>query len=83
MGINRYLVDVTQAKNTDSVQDSYEFAYNDMKTAEGIDQYARVATLVSADDHSHDFIETVSRNAGLNVRIFTDPEKAKKHLTGK
>jgi len=80
LGINRYLVDVTEACNTDTVQDSYEFAYKDMNGTEGIDRSARVATLVSPGDHSHDFIETVCRNAGLNVKLFTDPEMARSHL---
>ena len=56
------------------------FAYKDMQLAEGIDLNAIVATLVSPDDHSHDFIETVSRNAGLNVTLFTDLDLAKQHL---
>ena len=30
LGVNRYLVDVTAAKNTDTVKDSYDFAYTDM-----------------------------------------------------
>ncbi|MBW1814413.1 MAG: hypothetical protein JRJ39_12290 [Deltaproteobacteria bacterium] len=62
LGINRYLVDVTESRNTDSVMESYDFAYEDMKNTEGIDLYARVALLVSPGDHSHDFIETVTTN---------------------
>ena len=80
LGINRYLVDVTGARNTDSVKDSYDFAYTDMSVTEGIDKTARVATLVDPDDHSHDFIETVSRNSGLNVTFFTDLAQAVDHL---
>lgn len=80
MGVNRYLVDVTEAKNTDSVRDSYDFAYTDMSITEGIDKAARVSTLVSQGDHSHDFIEIVSRNSGLNVTLFTDRELAVQHL---
>jgi hypothetical protein len=83
LGINRYLVDVTEAKNTDSVRDSYDFAYTDMNITEGIDKAARVATLVSQGDHSHDFIEIVSRNSGLNVTLFTDRELAVQHLLKK
>jgi len=81
MGINRYLVDVTKARNTDSITESYDFAYSDMKRTEGIDIHARVATLASPGDHSHDFIETVALNSGLNVKIFTDPELAREFLT--
>lgn len=81
MGISRYLVDVTEARNTDSVMGNYDFAYSDMKKTEGIDIHARVAILISPGDHSHDFIETVALNAGLNVRIFTGPELAREFLT--
>ncbi|MBW1985270.1 MAG: hypothetical protein JRI53_11180, partial [Deltaproteobacteria bacterium] len=35
LGINRYLVDVTESRNTDSVMESYDFAYEDMKNTEG------------------------------------------------
>lgn len=80
LGINRFLVDVTESRNTDSIGDSYEFAYTDMKETEGIDIFARVATLVSPEDHSHDFIETVAQNSGLNVRIFRDRKEALEFL---
>jgi hypothetical protein len=83
LGINRYLVDVTEARNTDSIQDSYDFAYKDMRETEDIDRLARIAVLVSPGDHSHDFIETVSRNTGLTVEIFTDLELAKLFLADK
>jgi len=79
LGINRFLVDLTQARNVDSVYDSYEFSYEDMQIEE-INQFARVAVLVEIGDHSHDFIETVSRNAGSDVTLFRDAEKARRHL---
>jgi hypothetical protein len=78
--VRSYLVDVTQAINTDTISGNYEFAYSDMHKTEGIDQLARVAILTSPDDHSHDFIETVSTNAGFSVRIFTDPNQAHRYL---
>jgi hypothetical protein len=78
--VGRYLVDVTEARNTDPIGESYEFAYSDMQKREGIDKFALVATLVSPDDHSHDFMETVARNAGLNVKIFTDKDEAMRFL---
>ena len=80
--IGRYLVDATEAVNTDTVVDSHQFAYRDMLTMPGIDRRARVAILVSPGDHSHDFIETVCRNAGLDVKIFTDSKPAKRFLSG-
>lgn len=79
-GINRYLVDATNARNVESVENNYKFAYDDVKTSGDIDKNARVALLVSPEDHSHDFVETVSKNAGLNVTLFRDREAAIRHL---
>ena len=81
LGIDRYLMDLTEARNADSIFDNYDFAYRDMKETPGINRLARVAVLVSPDDHSHDFIETVVRNSGQDVTMFTDRELAIKHLT--
>lgn len=81
LGVNRYLEDVTEARNVESTLDGYKFAYEDMKQAPEVDRFARVALLVSPNDHSHDFIETVSRNTGLNVKIFRAREEAVQHLT--
>jgi len=81
LGIRRYLVDLTNSKNTDSVLGNYNFAHEEMRETEGIDLGARVAILVSPEDHSHDFIETVSKNAGLHVTLFRDLELAIQHLT--
>lgn len=83
MGIHCYLVDVTNARNIDSAFGNYEFAYSDMKMTEGTDPLARVAGLVSPGDHSHDFVETVSNNAGMSLRLFTDPAEAKSYLANK
>ena len=78
--IRRYLVDVTEARNVDPAFQNYEFAYSDMQKSDAVDRSARVATLVHPEDHSHDFIETVAQNAGLQVRLFTDLELAKQYL---
>lgn len=83
MGIHRYLVDVTEAKNIDSVTDQYKFAYSDMKNTEGVDPRAKVAALVSPGDKSHDFIETLLHNAGLLLKIFTHSDMAMKYLEEK
>ena len=79
LGISRYLVDLTEARNTNTTVEDYEFAYRDMKTPE-IDRMAVVAILVSPGDHSHDFTETVTRNAGLNTKLFTDRDLAIRYL---
>jgi len=80
LGITRHLMDVTEARNIDSVTKTYKFAYKDIENVPQINLNARVAVLVSPDDHSHDFVETVTRNAGQNVTIFRDREAAIKHL---
>lgn len=78
-GISKYLTDLTNTVNTDTVIDNYSFAYEDMKIP-NIDRSACVAVLVSPEDHSHDFIEILSRNAGLDVTIFRDKKEALEHL---
>ena len=80
LGITRHLVDLTEAKHVDTVINTYEFAYKDMRLLPGINKDARVAVLVSPEDHSHDFVETVTRNAGQNVTLFRDRDAAIQHL---
>ena len=84
LDIRQFLVDVTEAKNTDSILENYEFAYTDMtEIIKKIEKDERAAILVSPGDHSHDFIETVLMNAGLKVKMFTDPDLAKSFLINK
>ena len=80
LGITRHLMDVTEARNVDSVTSNYELAYKEIPDNPGIDKTVRVAVLVSPDDHTHDFSETVTRNAGQDVTIFRDREAAIRHL---
>lgn len=80
LGIHRHLMDVTEARNVDTVTNNFEFAYQNIVRSQGINMTARVAVLVSPDDHSHDFVETVTRNAGQNVTFFRDRESAIRHL---
>jgi len=79
LGIDAYFVDATGSRNIDSPVDDYELAHDDMK-APPFSRTARVAILVSPGDHSHDFIQTVMRNAGLDVTLFTDRAEAEAHL---
>jgi hypothetical protein len=76
LGIDKFLMDLTNAVNDDSTIDQFNFAHVDMPTTDGLNQYAKVAVLVNPDDHSHDFMETVLRNAGVNIRLFHDREEA-------
>ncbi len=77
IGVRSYLVDVTEARNVDSAMGNVNFAYSDMKETNGIDPHARVAGLVSPGDRSHDFVATVSANAGMSLKLFTDLDEAK------
>jgi hypothetical protein len=81
LGIHRYLVDMTESRNAESVLTNYEFARKEIWAAPEIDKTALVAVLVSPEDHSHDFVETVARNTGLRVTIFRDRARAEQHLT--
>ncbi|MFO7585948.1 MAG: hypothetical protein R6W69_14565 [Anaerolineales bacterium] len=78
-GLDRYLVDFTDCRNTDTVLRNYLLAYQDMKDSR-INQEARTALLVSPYDRSHDFLETLLRNAGNDVTLFHDRELAIWHL---
>jgi len=80
LGITKHLMDVTEARNIDSVTNSYTFANEKISSTPGINMSVRVAVLVSSDDHSHDFIETVTRNAGQDITIFRDRKLAIHHL---
>lgn len=79
-GITRHLVDATHARNTSTVTENYRFAYKDAGAIPGLDPDARVAMLVSPEDHSHDFIETVTQNSGYNTRLFRDRKAAVDYL---
>jgi len=74
-GVSRYLVDVREASNVASTVDQYRLAYEDT-TRFGLDSTSKIAVLVRQADHSHDFIETVFRNAGHNCQLFVDEDDA-------
>ena len=80
LGLRRYLVDLTEATNTESPLESYDLAYHDFPEDDRIDRFARVAALVSPGDHSHDFLVTVFRNAGSIIETFEDLESARRYL---
>lgn len=82
MGIDRFLLDFTECRNTDTVMRNYKYVYDDMKNP-GINQEARTAMLVSPNDHSHDFIEALFRDAGADVTLFYDRDLAVWHLMQK
>jgi hypothetical protein len=69
--IHKAFVDLTQSRNIESVFRLYEMAYSDMAQKK-IDKKLSIACLISPNDHSFDFLETVLRNAGFNFLLFTD-----------
>ncbi len=76
LGLRKYLVDVTDAVNKDSPLDQYRFANSSMVEDTAVDRYAKIAVLVAPEDHSHDFVETVCRNVGLNFKLFRKRDEA-------
>ena len=74
-GIDRYLVDSRTSRNILSASDNYYYAYREMNGMQ-LSRAARSAILVDPEDKSHDFVETVSQNAGFNVRVFRDEQEA-------
>ena len=83
LGIERFLEDLTECRNLETDTHNYTFARKDLLRQKGLNYTARVALLVSPDDRSHDFVAMVTRNSGLDVRLFTDREQAVQHLLEK
>lgn len=73
--IKRFLTDVREAPNVSNIFQNYEYAYKDMLDLE-LQRDIRSAILADTADTTHDFIETVVRNAGYNVRVFHDESAA-------
>jgi hypothetical protein len=73
--LQRQLYDCRSVRNVNSVYHNYEFAYKDMVNLE-LEHDNRAAILVDFADRSHDFVEIVSRNAGYNVKVFVDHDRA-------
>ncbi len=74
-GVTLQLYDVRRVRNVNSVHHNYDFAYKDMVNLE-LEFDNRAAILVDPEDRTHDFVEIVSRNAGYNVRVFIEEERA-------
>lgn len=80
MGIDRFLVDAVDCRYVQTPVQHYEFINSNEPMVEIMNRKARVAILVHPDDQSHDFFETVARNAGHDLTIFRDRESAIHHL---
>lgn len=73
--VKRFLSDVREAPNVLDTIGNYDFAYSEMPGF-NLQKDARAAILASPADRSHDFVETVSQNAGYRVRLFRDEAAA-------
>jgi hypothetical protein len=74
-GVKRVFTDVRGAPNVLSVFQNYDFAYKTMEALQ-LQRDVRAATLTDRTDSTHNFAETVIRNAGYNMRLFKDEEAA-------
>jgi len=74
-GVLNYYADVRGVKNVTSIIDQYTLAYEEMASFR-LDRKSKIAIVHSLDDHSHDFIEVVFRNAGYSCKLFVSEDEA-------
>lgn len=77
--IKRYLFDMRESLNIQSVTDNYFYANQDIQTFD-FPRDSRSAFLIEPSDHSHDFITTAFKNAGYLVDKFITEDEAVKWL---
>lgn len=70
-GVSRFLIDTRENRFVGGTLGLYTFARHTLPK-EGFDRRWKVALVTSPDDDSHDFLETVSQNAGYQVMVFKD-----------
>ena len=80
LGIQQYLMDVTEAPHSWPLGQDYMFVNQDLKQQTKFNPSARTAVLAASEDTSHDFILTVAMNAGLNLHVFRDRQEALEFL---
>lgn len=73
--IRRFLFDVRSSKNFSTVLENYQFAYRDSVELK-LKKNVRSAILTAQGDKSHDFVELTMKNAGYNVKVFTEESSA-------
>ncbi|MBL1212675.1 MAG: hypothetical protein HND52_04825 [Ignavibacteriae bacterium] len=78
--IKRFLFDMRESANVQSITANYNFANKEVQTFE-FPRNSLSAFLVRPNDNSHDFITTVFLNAGYAVEKFTSEKKAVNWLT--
>lgn len=80
LGIKKFLYDVTEARNTDSVINNYVFAYDEVNRIINRFKGVKVVTLMAEGDNSHLFVETAMLNSGIDAKFFTDKGEAVESL---
>jgi hypothetical protein len=73
--IHKYLFDVRDAPNIQSVAKNYTFAYKELPET-AFPKSSISAFLISEGDRSHEFIELAFKNAGYQIKSFTCEEEA-------
>ncbi len=74
-GIKRILNDVRGVSDEMGILNGYEYAHRYVNTL-GIPHDIRAAIVTDEGDFTHDFQETVARNAGYFVKVFHSFEQA-------
>jgi hypothetical protein len=77
--IRRFLFDMRDSPNIQSVTDNYYFANQDIQTF-SFPRGSYSAFLIAPSDNSHDFITTAFMNAGYVVSKFVNEDEAVKWL---
>ncbi len=77
--IRRFLFDMRESQNIQSVTDNYYFANQHIQTFD-FPRRSRSAFLMQPSDNSHDFITTAFMNAGYAVDKFVNEDEAVKWL---
>ncbi|MDF1575781.1 MAG: hypothetical protein P1P86_11395 [Bacteroidales bacterium] len=77
--IRRFLFDMRNSTNIQTVTDNYYFAYQHIQTFD-FPRNSLSAFLIQPSDNSHDFISTAFKNAGYEVVKFTTEDTAVKWL---
>lgn len=78
--VRRFLLDMRDAPSREDVGQTYAIAYEDLRRSCGVAWGPRLALLVAGGDTSYDFLETVCRNAGVNLTLFRSEGDAMAHL---
>lgn len=81
LGIDCYLLDVTNARNMDRPMVNVQFTIDDLPATPHLDpDRLCVAVLVDPKDHSHDFYVAFATSQGIDTTLFWNREAAIEHL---